>query len=534
MKCLSPLAASIFADGEAGSAETAAVNTHLAECSRCRELVDALRGETVLLTDALREMDQAAAPSRMTGLSSGLTLFLVTAGLLVARLAWQSFSLETPAEFQWINSMGNGSWWQVLFSFGFYLRDNGTEIVKMITTIVVFAVIALLFVSTTWLMRRRSFDRLVLFSFLACVLVMPASAMEHRKGQIVTVGAGETIQDSLVVTGETVNVDGNVEGDLILFCRQATVRGKVQGNVISFTRNVQLEGEVGGSAFTFAQWVTLRGQTSRNWFAFAQYLSLLSDGRVGSNLTAFASDVDVQGTVTQDLNTFSDSANVRGSVGRNFTAHGDRITLAAPARVGGDLVTYTHRPDRLDVQQGVTIEGKREAHEVKHPNRYARPGFYIFQAGQLAAAWIIGMLLMWLVPGMLAGAFDGGASLWRRIGVGFLLLIVPPVAIIIVAITLVGIPLALIALVLWLIILYLAKIFVAALLGRALLGPIRPGVGGFSVPLFIGLLLVFIAVNAPFVGGLVRLGVVVLGLGMAFEWLRRSWPRGVAPAAAQP
>jgi hydrogenase/urease accessory protein HupE len=59
-------------------------------------------------------------------------------------------------------------------------------------------------------------------------------------------------------------------------------------------------------------------------------------------------------------------------------------------------------------------------------------------------------------------------------------------------------------------------------------------VGGFAVPLFIGLLLVFIAVNVPFVGGLVRLGVVVLGLGMAFEWLRRSWPRGAAPAPVQP
>ena len=90
----------------------------------------------------------------------------------------------------------------------------------------------------------------------------------------------------------------------------------------------------------------------------------------------------------------------------------------------------------------------------------------------------------------------------------------------------------LIALVLWLIILYLAKIFVAALLGRALLGPIRPGVGGFAVPLFIGLLLVFIAVNVPYVGGLVKLGVLVLGLGLAFEWLRRSWPRGVAPSPA--
>jgi hypothetical protein len=496
--------------------------------------VNSLRQENVVLTDALREMDQASAPARTWGLSSGKTLFFLTAGLLAARLAWQSLSFETPAEFQWLNSMGDGSWWQVLFSFGFYLRDNGTEIVKMITTIVVFAVIALLFVSTTWVMRRRSFDRLVLFAFLAGALVVPASAMERRNGQIVTVGANETIQDSLVVTGETVNVDGNVEGDLILFCRQATVRGKVQGNVISFTRTAQIEGEVGGSAFTFGQWVTVRGQVARNWFVFAQNLSLPSDGRVGSNLTAFVSDVDVQGTVTQDLNTFADSASVRGNVGRNFTARGDRVTLASPARIGGNLVAYVHSPDRLDVGQEVSIGGKREVHEVKRPNRYTRPGFYIFQAGQLAAAWIIGMLLMWLVPGMLTGAMSNGGSLWRRIGIGFLLLIAPPVAIIIVAITLVGIPLALIALVLWLITIYLAKIFVAALLGRALLGPIRPGVGGFAVPLFIGLLIVFIAVNVPYVGGLVRFGVLVLGLGLAFEWLRRSWPRGAAPAAVQP
>jgi len=38
----------------------------------------------------------------------------------------------------------------------------------------------------------------------------------------------------------------------------------------------------------------------------------------------------------------------------------------------------------VDVGDGVTIEGNREMHEVKRPNRYASAGFYIFQAGQLA------------------------------------------------------------------------------------------------------------------------------------------------------
>jgi cytoskeletal protein CcmA (bactofilin family) len=534
MKCLSPLAASIFADGEASAAESHAATMHLAECSRCRDLVDALRQENLLLTNVLREMDQQAQPASIFGLSPTRALLLLMAAMLAARLAWQGLSFETPPEVQWLKSMGEGSWWQLLFTIGFYLRDNGTEIVKMITTLAVFAVIVLLLVSTTWLTRRRrSLAQPLLLVLLAYVLISPASALERRTGQIVTVRADETIPDSLIVSGNTVNVDGTVEGDLILFCRQGTVRGKVQGNIVSFSRNLQIEGEVGGSAFTFGQWVTLRGQTARNLFAFAQNLSLSSDGRVGSNLTAFASEVDVQGAVTQDLNTFSDSANVRGSVGRNFTAHGEHVILAAPARVRGNVAAYVRAADRLEVGQGVTIEGSRNVHVIKHRSRYVRPGFYLFQAFQLAAAWIVGMLLMWLVPGIMPGRFDGGAALGRRIGIGFLVLIATPVAIAIAAITLIGIPLALIALVVWLIAIYLAKIIVAAMIGRTLLAPGQAGVSGFALALFVGLLLVFVAFNVPLLGALVRLGVVVLGLGMAFEWVRRSWPRSQVPAIAQ-
>jgi cytoskeletal protein CcmA (bactofilin family) len=531
MKCLSQLAASIFADGEAGVAETQAVKLHLAECSRCRELVESLRQENVLLAKSLREMDQEATAG-FSKWNLAWAVLLIPAALLVARLALQSFSLQTPAEVQWINSMGEGSWWQVVFSTGFYLRDNGTEIVKMITTIAVFAVIVLLLISTTWLARRRRFDGPILLLLLLAAFALPSSAMERRTGQIVTVGANETIHDSLVITGETVNVDGNIEGDLILFCRQCTVRGKVQGDILSFTRNLQIDGEVGGSAYTFAQWATLRGKTGRNWFAFAQTLSIPSEGRVGSNLSAFVSEVDLQGTVAQDLNTFSDSVTVRGNVGRNFTARGDRVMLSSPAKVGGNLVTYVHSAKRVDVGDGVTIEGKREMHEIKRPNRYASAGFYIFQAGQLAAAWIIGMLMMWLAPGIFLPGFDGGAALGRRIGIGFLVFIATPVAIVIAAITLVGIPLALIALVLWVIAIYLAKIFVAAMIGRSLLGPTQPTVGGLALPLFIGLVLVFVTINIPYLGGVVKFGVVLLGLGMFFDWVRKNWPRRQVPAVA--
>jgi hypothetical protein len=70
--------------------------------------------------------------------------------------------------------------------------------------------------------------------------------------------------------------------------------------------------------------------------------------------------------------------------------------------------------------------------------------------------------------------------------------------------------------------LYLAKIWVGAYLGRMLLKPSGASKDDWVLGLFVGLLILTLIGFVPYLGGLVRLGVVCLGLEAFVAQLYRA------------
>jgi hypothetical protein len=94
------------------------------------------------------------------------------------------------------------------------------------------------------------------------------------------------------------------------------------------------------------------------------------------------------------------------------------------------------------------------------------------------------------------------------------------------AITLVGIPVSLMLFAVYLTAIYLAKIWVGSFLGRVLLKPAGATKRDYLLGLLVGLLILGIVGFIPYLGGLVRLGMICVGLG-AFSW---QLYRGSRPA----
>ena len=109
-------------------------------------------------------------------------------------------------------------------------------------------------------------------------------------------------------------------------------------------------------------------------------------------------------------------------------------------------------------------------------------------------------------------------------GVGFLTLVAVPVAAIIIAVTFIGLPIALITFVLYLIACYLAKIIVAEFVGRSVMK------NSGAVSLLVGLLMVIVAVNLPWIGTLINFLLILLGLGVIALSVFRNVARRQAPA----
>jgi len=346
----------------------------------------------------------------------------------------------------------------------------------------------------------------------------PTYAAEvRRSGPTITIGANETLDNTLIAAGESITIDGTVTGDVIATGRYISIRGIVKGDLIGFAQNVQVIGTVEGNVFGFGQNVLIRGKVLRNVYGMGELVEVGRDATVGGSATGFSATMTIDGDVVGDTTSYANVTNIHGNVGRHLDLRSGRMVLFSGGKVAGDFNALVKRPEDVEIQSGASILGRQNI-QVQPPDvsRYLLLSFYIRQLLWLIGALISGLLMFWLLPALTRVRLDNGTAILRAAGFGFLIAVATPVAVIILAITVVGLPIALISIAAWLLVLYLSKIVIAQFVGRALLG------SQGAVSLLLGLAFVVIAINVPYIGGIVNLLLTVLGFGATILVIRGS------------
>jgi cytoskeletal protein CcmA (bactofilin family)/anti-sigma factor RsiW len=536
MNCFPELTYSIYVDGELPLEEARLVETHLFVCPSCRALVDALRVESLLLADVLQttEAERTASAGRLRPGLDPLWKFGGMCGLaaaFVTSVEW--LSRQFPSTAEWVNPLNRTTMMNLLWTVALYLADEGANMLHLLISTLGGLILGALIAGAAFLLFRRRTVSVGLLASLALVLglAQPASAIETRRGAKIDVASNETVDGTLLTIGDTLTIEGVVNGDLITFSRRVAITGSVKGDVICFTHNLELDGNVEGNVYTVAQALTIRGTLARNLYGWGQTLQLERGARVSSDAVVSGAALDLSGTVGRDVTFAAGAAEVRGDIGRNVLAAAGNVTLASTARVGGDLTAHVDRKEQVQIDPGATVRGKTEIKlKQAQPSRYTQGKFYFWQGVRLGAALLTGLVLFWLFPLALGARVESGGSVLRAVGIGFLVLVATPIAAVIVGITLVGLPVALLALATWVAGLYLAKVFVAALVGQSLIKSPVNKAGSFALALLLGLFLVFVAMNLPYLGRLIGFLVLLLGLGLAFVRVHGHWHRAT-PAA---
>ena len=119
------------------------------------------------------------------------------------------------------------------------------------------------------------------------------------------------------------------------------------------------------------------------------------------------------------------------------------------------------------------------------------------------------------MPGYRSVSIGTGVDAFKTAGIGLLVLVSVPIMALLVAFSLVGLPLSFIAFVAWLVFLYLAKTVVGAVIGRMLLSESN----SLPLTLLVGLAIVIVAVNLPFIGGILNFVLTIVGLGLLVQYL---------------
>ena len=536
MECYSEQICEVFVDGELPVDEARRLRGHLATCQRCQERVDALRSENRVLSESLRELPDEeaslAAVSRWR-LSRGWgDLALLAAVLALGGIALVLIDdLKIPAALEWANPFSVNGFTNLLFNVSDYIAQGGTAMLTEYAAVVGGVVLMLLLGGIVLMLGRRGRLRQPGLRLLIVLLALslPSFAMEHRHGQFVTVAANETVDDTLLATGNTVRVEGVVNGDLLAFGQTVEVRGTVKGDVVTGAKRVVVTGTVEGRIYNFSQSLDLEGQLGHSLYGFAQSLRVDDRSHVGEGVVVAAGEVSLEGDVKRSVDIMgSGNADVSGSVGRDLTIFGGRsLTLTDTARVGGNLSARVRELKDVHIADGATIAGKRDIQLQVRQSPYSHSRFYFHQAIWFASAMLVGWLGLVFFPGFFRATTQAVGSGWTSLGLGIGVLAGAPVAMIVIAITLVGFPISLMLLVVYLTALYLAKIWVGAFLGWLLLKPAGGTKGDWVLGLLVGLLIITIVGYIPYLGGLVRLGVVCLGLGAFAAQLYRASRPGI-------
>lgn len=535
MSCFPEATYSIYVDGELAADESRLLESHLVTCRECRVLVSALRDESSLLSDVLHEREAprprtVAATAPDPGFALGLPLAVAA---VTAAFAVVSFLIQWrwPSGLSQLQPLRLKGAFEMAIDVVLLLREQVPGLAELALALGGVAAVSTLLSLAVGALYQRLGNGSSLLIVLACLLTAapePASALDLRRGvKEVTIATGETVRETLVVSAETVDIDGTVDGDLVVGAERLTIRGTVRGDVYAFVRDLEVSGTVTGGVHSGAGRIYLDGSVGRSVYVGTDDFTLTSDGRIGRDVFLWGDKVTFDGTVERDVAFIGDSLELRGPVGRDVDVlRADRLTLRAGARVGGD-VTAALTADEIEMAPGAVVAGTAVRTALDTPAdhywaAYLDPGFYLFLLVRLAAAFVFGMLLYVAVPQLFPSALPDGRSFFRSLGVGFLLIVVTPIAIVCCALTVIGIPVAVLGAFAFAVTVYSANIAVGALIGRSLLHP-GERLGSFGPALLAGLFVLSVATHVPLIG--LPIGVVSLlfGLGVVYAQVRARW-----------
>jgi cytoskeletal protein CcmA (bactofilin family) len=324
----------------------------------------------------------------------------------------------------------------------------------------------------------------------------------------------------LFASGSTLNIDGEVNGDVFCAGQTVTISGIVHGDVMCVGQTIDIAGAVDGNVRLAGQTVKLNSVVAGSATIGAQTFTLSPNGKIGRDMTLGVADSALDGTIGRDLAVGGENVTIAGFVGRNINGELTQLSLHDSARIGGNIEISSD--NSIQKSQGARVEGKTTRSD--RPQRSVSSRGTVFGLGVWwFLYWFLAILLLaWavslLIPGVLTRASNLARSHnIRMVFVGLIASIIIPILTIILFISGVGAPLGLLLTFVWASAVILSFPFFGYFIGSLF---IRDSRNSFVISVCgVGVLLVGLYI--PFIGPLVFMVSLWMGTGMFFSEMGR-------------
>lgn len=392
-------------------------------------------------------------------------------------------------------------------------------------------------------------------AFLALLLVLavfhPAESALLLKGKSVILGEGNPIESDLYIFTQTADIARQVQGDVTAFCQWFHQEGAVEDNLFCFAQSITVEGEVGGDVIGFAQDIRLNAPIGGGFrggcanFKLNERINgdvIIGAGTVfigekavvEGNLYVWGEEVDIageihgkviggvkrfylSGLVTDNVRLdLGDIGKIKeGRIAQGWIGETESIIITSSGKIMGDLIYSRSKPIKADLKDriGGEIIFKQRLAEDEDEDGHAL--CWIFSVLLLLANLVTAFILIAFFKDRIRGTFEYfSGQPWRTLLIGFLCLIVIPVAAVIAFCLILTIPIGVIMFALYGIFLYIGWVSAGILLGSLIFNLFGNSTPSLFLAALIGLPLLMILGLIPILGYLVSFIAIVAGLGV--------------------
>ncbi|MFQ5877442.1 MAG: polymer-forming cytoskeletal protein [Acidobacteriota bacterium] len=360
--------------------------------------------------------------------------------------------------------------------------------------------------------RAAALASSILLLEAAAAAAPPASAGGgSSSGALYVIEEGETHEGDLYLFSAVVKIRGTLDGDLVVGCQRLEVTGVVTGDVWAGAESVVLDGTIRNGVRVGCRSLRVNGLIEGDLIAGCETVRIGPEAHITGDLEAGGRRIEIGGTVDGSVDATGGEVVLEGSVGESAEIEADIVTIDPQARIAGDL-DYKSR-NRLD-RETIGRVGGDIVYLPAERKRAVSTGVVVGWLFCMLTLLVIGLALTALTPALTERTIsmvrkDG----LRSAGIGFITLIVVPVASLIACVLIVTIPLAILALLIFVIVALLVHLYVAIWLGRSILE--RAGRAGASLylALVVGVPVLYVVFAIPVLGTIVEFAATFVGLG---------------------
>ena len=346
---------------------------------------------------------------------------------------------------------------------------------------------------------------------------IPVVEAKTITGTNISIPSNQNIDESVYAFGQTLDIHGVINGDLICGAQTVTINATINGDLICAAQTIHIQGNVLGSLRVAGQSIDAANITvAKNSNFYGQTVTTDASAVLKGDAVAYAQTLTLRGKLIRDLNAGGQMVTLGLTNVRNAVIQDQSLTVEKQARINGsfqyqsDSAAIIQDPNSLLGSIFHTYPPKQKNIEIK-PDLF---GIFVSILLDILATFLIIFLAKYFFPKFLDSSYqqtanNGGHAFF----LGIALVLFLPIIALLLTITLIGAPLALLVFVFWLCTFVLGHAFIAYWLAKILMSKFHLEDKYIYVLLLCSIIGMAILFKIPYIGSISYFLTTVVGTG---------------------